>query len=86
MFSKTWWASGKCVESYHVLTGILEVIPPAPVRVSLESYVREDTLFLCVKFSRNSNFQADSVYAVWDSCCITVLHTHTHGNELFSLN
>ena len=36
--------------------------------------------------SKNSNCKADSVYVVWDSCCITVLHTHTHGNERFSLN
>ena len=36
--------------------------------------------------SRNSNSQADSVYVVWDACCMTFLLTHTHGNKLFSLN
>ena len=36
--------------------------------------------------SRNSNCQADSVYVVWDACCMTFLLTQKHGNKLFSLN
>ena len=51
----SWWASGKCVDSYHVLTCtcILEVIPPVPVLASLESYVREAS-FLWVKSVRKT--------------------------------
>ena len=55
---------------------------------SLASVICERSHVLLVgkTCSRNSNCQADSVYAVWDSCCITVLHIRTHGNEHFSLN
>ena len=53
MFPETsWWASGKCAVSCHVL--ILEVIPSASVRASLESYFRKATFFLWVKYVRGT--------------------------------
>ena len=47
---------------------------------------RSHILLVGKNCSRTSNCQADLVYVVWESCCIAVLHTHTHGIELFSLN
>ena len=48
------WASGKCVDSDHIFTCILELIPPAPVRASPEAYVSEATFFVWVKIVRGT--------------------------------
>ena len=71
MFSKHVVGPKKSVDSYQVLTCILEVVPSAPIRASLESYVREAT-FLWVKIIR----QADSVYVVCDGI-LSVLSFYT---------
>ena len=88
MFPKTFLcASGKCVDSYDLLTCILEVIPPALVRASLEPYVREATFFLWVKIVRGTRTAKLIRFIQYGiPASLPFLHTHIRGNKLFRLN